>query len=987
MGDSLASYETNGELVRFEVLGPLRVKDDGMAIRLRRAERRLLSILLLDGGKGVSTDTLIDRMWGSCPPKTARNTLHAHVSSLRRRLPDVVVSTSNGYRLPTDDHQLDLDQFLELGKAARSHLAAGDPEQAVATAQAALRLWRADPFEDLIDGHVFLTERGRLAELKRGTQETLARALIASGELGEAVALLRPLTAQEPLHEPFWEQLVLAYYRSGRQADALRAYAQLTATLADQLGIEPSPRLRNLEERVLLQDPDLGGAGTTGLQPALPHVPTSFVGREGDVSGIQELLDDHRLVSIVGGPGMGKTRLALEIGAIARDRFPAGVWLARLVGAGDELDLAATIGRSVGLADHGNSLSGLMERLSCQPGLLILDNCEHVLDTLRPTLPVAVAGPFRMLATSRVPFGIAGERVWRLGPLAPPRSDEDLDTNPAVRLLVDRARAADPSFDVRSREASDVISLCRRAGGIPLALELAATWLPLVNPDDIPRLEHAHHVGVGATATPHHVSMANAIDRSLSTLSARDRLAFDKAAIFSGSFDADAFDSVCLPERDRPTGIAAIARLTQASLLSPERDGAGLLRYRMLQPLREHGLERLREADLHEATAIRHAAWFGRRAHQVAAAAKGPGEADAFERLDAEIADFRSAMHHSLARNESEAVATMASALLRYWFARYLGWEAMHWLHQALSGDLDIDTRLAALSAAGWAGYLTASYDEAEDSYERCLRLARRAGNKLREAEALYGLARIHLPRRFRDGDSLLRESLALFEEIGADSQAAECRLWIGLAAADEGDTDSAEEFLTDAITELDRLGHRMLVSVGHRYLSLSAWYDGNEAAARHHLGIAESEARATNDKRAIGGVLIQRGLVEGRWGDRGSAAMAIARALHPLPDENDIDFCLVSFGAFPVLIAAERYQLAAQVLEHLDRTYERYGWIPIDVRMPAAAGFRTAIEAGLAGVKPPRPHSYGTRWMRRALSAELMEIARADSATRMSAD
>ncbi len=853
--------------MRFEVLGPLTVMDDGVVIRLRRAERRLLSILLLEAGKDVATDILIDRMWNGSPPTTARNTLHAHISSLRRRLPDVVVSTSDGYRLPTDGHELDLDEFGEGSSAARAQLAGGNPDEAVAMARSALALWRAEPFGDLTSGHAFLAERGRLAELKLVTEETLARGLIACGESGEAIALMRRLTAEHPLHEPFWEQLVLAYYRAGRQADALRAYAALTSTLADELGIEPSPRLQDLEERVLLQDPNLEGVATSDLQPSLPHVPTSFVGREDDVREVLKLIDRHPLVSIVGGPGMGKTRLALEIGTLALDCFPTGVWLARLIGASDELDVAATISRSAGIADDGHSLRRLMRVLSRRGGLLVLDNCEHVLETIRPMLRETRSGPLRVLATSRRPLGIPGERVWRLHPLPPPQTPQDLDTNPAVRLLVDRVRSSDPSFEIQPGQASDVVALCRRAAGIPLALELAATWLPLVNMGDIPRLERANDAEGHVRSTPHHVSMANAIDRSLAALSADNRRAFDTAAIFAGSFDIDAFWSVCLHDRERDIAVAAIARLVQASLLTPERSSSGGIHYRMLQPLREHGLERLRQSGLLDATAARHSDWFGRRAERVANIARGPGEAEAFEELDAQIADLRSAMHRLLESGAFEAVATMASALTRYWFARYLGWEAWHWLHEALSGDLDIDTRLAALSAAGWAGYLTASYEQAEADYASCLRLAQGSGNRLREAEALYGLARIHLPRRFRNGNRLLRQSLGIFEEIGAESLAAECRLWIGVAAADEGDTDIAEEFLTDAIADLDRLGHRMLVSVGHRYLSLSAWYDDDEIAARHHLGIAEAVARATNDERAIGGVLIRARLGGGPMG------------------------------------------------------------------------------------------------------------------------
>ena len=403
---------------------------------------------------------------------------------------------------------------------------------------------------------------------------------------------------------------------------------------------------------------------------------------------------------------------------------------------------------------------------------------------------------------------------------------------------------------------------------------------------------------------------------------------------------------MCVPDRSRREAASTIARLVDASLVVVER--MGMVRYRMLEPLREHARRGL-DPDSLRMLADRHAGWFVERATAVARLAKGPQEAAFLAGVDEDLADLRAAMRHLLDAGRPEAVATIAMSLSRYWFTRYLGTEAQRWLAEALAGEMAPEIRMGALSAAGWAAYGTAAYDQAEAHYEECLGLAQSTGDRHREAEALYGLARIHLPRRTRDGAALLREALAVFDEVGAELQSAECKLWLGLRAANGGHVNDAVPWLTESIGALERLGYLGLVSVGHRYLSLAAWYDGDEAAARQQADLAESVARAADDKRALGGALIQRGLVEGRWGDPGLAARAITEALAPIPDNNDIDYCLVAFGAFPALIRTGRWQTAARLLAHLDRTYDDYGWTPLEDRLPVTTEFRTAIADGLA--------------------------------------
>lgn len=932
--------------MKFEALGPLAVVTDDGAVRLRPAQRRLLASLLLDADIEVSTDKLIDRMWNGTPPATARNTLHAHMSALRRSLPGPIESGPDWYRLQPNGHDFDVPLFTSLAAEATASLTSGEPAEALERAQRALSLWRGDPYPELADVDAARPERARLRELYVSVGAMMSEALTSLGRLPEALSLLRRLVIEHPLNEALQEQLCLCLYVGGRPADALRAVGEARRRLGEELGVEPGPRLRDLEDKILLHHPDLDPRSGPTPGPTLPNYRTSFVGRDGDVSGLLDLIDRYRLVSITGGPGIGKTRLAIEVGNGIRDRFPGGVILIRLVGSVSEADVAATIASGVGIADTATDLTELRRHISGRRSLVILDNCEHVLTAVQRFLGHDEGTEaLHVLTTSRTTLGVPGEQVWRLQPLEVPDGGERVYEYASVRLLSDRVSATRGASPFEHDDNADLIRLCRRTGGIPLALELAARWVPWVG------LREAADLGFEAAptqadpTTPHHVSLAQAIDWSVEVLASSDRDAFRSASAFMGTFTLDGFWRVCLPDHSRRQAASTIARLVDASLVTVER--MGLVRYRMLEPLREHARAGL-DPDSLGTLAERHADWFLERATEVGRLAKGPEEAAFLAEVDEDLVDLRATMRHLLDVGRPEAVATIAMSLSRYWFTRYLGTEAQRWLTEALAGDMDPDIRLGALSAAGWAAYGTAAYDQAESHYEECLRLATSTGDRHREAEALYGLARIHLPRRTRDGEALLREALAIFDEVGAELHAADCRLWLGLRAANAGQTEAAVPWLSESIGVLESLGHLGNVSVGHRYLSLAAWYDGDEAAARRQVDRAESVARAADDKRALGGALIQRGLVEGRWGDPAVAAHAIINALAPIPDNNDIDYCLISFGAFPALIRTARWQTAARLLAHLDRMYDDYGWTPLDDRLPMTAEFRTAITENL---------------------------------------
>lgn len=964
--------------MRIEALGPLSVTATEGPVRLRPAHRRLLASLLLDAGREVSADRLIDRLWGDRMPATARNTLQAHISALRHRAPGLIRSTPGGYIVDLTLHEFDVAEFTGLVADSSAHLAAADMSGAEELARHAVELWRDDPYLELDGVDAASAERRRLHELYLSANGTLGAALLGQGRMIEVIAALEKLTSVFSLHEPFWEQLVEAYTLAGRQVDALRAYGKAARILGEEIGVDPGPRLRELEARALRHDPALAVHRSLPVGNNLPFYDTSFIGRESDVAAVLNLVELHPVVTVTGGPGMGKTRLAVEVGRRALSRFPGGVWVARLEGAAADTDVSATIASATVTINNVEGLEQLRSHLASRPCLLILDNCDRIISSVRRFLgEVPLPGPMRVLATSRSILGLTQEWVWRVGPLELPVGQAEPSGSPAVQLFADRAAAVDPEFRLGPSNSAAVVDVCMRSGGIPLAIELAATWEPYVSLSDVVGLALEPRVGSMGGDDGSKASLAKTIDRSVEVLTQEEQHVFDTASVFSGTFDLDALHAVCLPASTHQDAAVSAARLVDVSLLATEHTIDGRVRYRMLEPLREYGWRRLVAAERGDSTSQLHAGCYLERAGLVQDLATGPGEAASLADLDSEIPDYRKAMRYFLDTGHPEEAARISIALSRYWSARYLAWEALRWLDEALDGEMGNEVRISAYLAAGWTAYLGASYEVAEGHYSRCLELAATIGDRLAEARALYGLARIHLPRRLRDGEPLLRQALATFVTEGAEVEAAECRLWIGLRAANAGDAATAYSSLKEALETLERHGYMVLVSIAYRYLSMTAWYEGNERSSRFFLDRAENVAQATGDHRAIAGALIQRGLVEGKWGEPAAAAEAILKALEPIPRTNDIDHCLVLFGALPTLIAERRWVMASQLLAHCDRIFDEYGWLPVDSRIPAAAEYRATIDKALEGRSIEHP-SVASAEIADELTAVLSEISRA---------
>lgn len=590
--------------MRVEVLGPVRVnRDDGYVEVPRRTERALLAALALRAGHVVPMEVLVEALWASDPPATARRSAGSHLSRLRQRLgPDVAQPEAGGYRMALPGGCTDvgaLNAAVVAGAAARQQ---GDPATARRCFAEGESLWRGPPLTDLADSPVRTAEIERLQSLRWRAREGRLCCDLDLGGHDLVVDEARELLAQDPLREDVWRILMLGLYRSGRQVDALRAYRQLHAALAREWAVDPSPELQRLNWQILRQDPQLD------LRPPSPplRVPaslSSFVGRVGQVDAVAQALPTDRLVTLHGMAGVGKSRLAQEVARQVLGRFPDGVWWVDLAAATDAAGALARLTATLGVVVTPglSAQDALTAHLRHRELLLVLDNCEHVAEGLaHVVLGLLRAGAgLRVLATSRVYLGVSGESRWEVPPLGVPElgADEESSETADAVVLFQQRRGRRVDLPVVNTIA-DVAVLCRHLDGVPLALELAAAQAQRQSVGEIMARLGADLLdsSLVAAGTSHHLNVRGAIDWSYCALDPLEQHLFDRLAVFPGDFDAAAAQSVArgiagLPDDSVVTVLSSLvdASMVQARLIdSPTR-------YRLLFVMREFARSRLAE--------------------------------------------------------------------------------------------------------------------------------------------------------------------------------------------------------------------------------------------------------------------------------------------------------------------------------------------------------------------------------------------------------
>ncbi|MGZ4702934.1 MAG: BTAD domain-containing putative transcriptional regulator, partial [Ilumatobacteraceae bacterium] len=452
------------------LLGELQVLDDDEKdVAVTGAKlRALLVVLALQCGRAVPADQLVDALWGPESSSAARNGLQGLVSKLRRALgsASLVATRGGGYALEVPPEAVDLHHFEQLVAAGRSKALSGDLSRAAELLAEADSLWRGGALAEFAYEEFASAEVSRISELRLAAVEERLDIELQLGRHRVVIGELEALVTAHALRERLRGLLMIALYRAGRQADALRVFQEGRRILGEELGLDPGPELRQLEAAVLAQDPSLDVPATGGLdtesspehRSTIPGSLTALVGRDDEVRDLTRLFRDHRFITLVGPGGVGKTRLALEVARDESARLSHGACLVELAHVGDPEGVAAAIGSALDLPDPGR----LAEMIGNRDLLILLDNCEHVITTAAEVAEDLLrrCPGLRLLATSREGLRVGGETIWPVPPLA---------TDAAVQLFIERARAAGAPLAMSDDVLAVVSDICVRLDGLPLA--------------------------------------------------------------------------------------------------------------------------------------------------------------------------------------------------------------------------------------------------------------------------------------------------------------------------------------------------------------------------------------------------------------------------------------------------------------------------------------------------------------------------------------
>jgi predicted ATPase/DNA-binding SARP family transcriptional activator len=797
--------------VEYRILGPLEVVEGGRTLLVNGTrERALLAILLIHAGEVVSADRLVDELWGSDLPASPSNALQVVVSRVRKMVgaSPALVTRKPGYVLDVAPGELDAHSFGQLVERARQ-VPPGDQSRRSSLLGEALGLWRGPALAEFTLEDFARDEIARLEEARIQAVEMKADADLALGRHAELVGDLKALVAGHPLRERSRGQLMLALYRSGRQGEALRTFQEGRRALADELGVDPGPELAELHQQILLQAASLKSVpqATTVPQGRLPAQVTSFVGRHRELQEVRKLLTGSRLVTLTGAAGCGKTRLALEAARALVGIFPDGVWLAELEAVRDPVQVPQSLAAALGIGD-GTSLGvggeaprpiadKLTDYLREKELLVVLDNCEHLIEICAQlTEQVLRSAPrVRFLATSRERLGVSGEALLSVPPLGVPgpqeASPEKAARSDAVRLFVDRATAVQSAFLLDAGNAPAVCRICRRLDGIPLAIELAATRVRLLPPQEIdarlgdrPELLTSGH----RRALPRHQTLRAAIDWSYELALVPERELFCQLSVFAGDFTLEAAEEVC----GDGDVLEVLSHLVDQSLVVP--CGGDTARFRMLETLRRYAGERLRESGMAERFRRRHAEYFLRLAERAEPLLRGPEQATWLRRTEAERDNFSAAIDWAL-RGDPDLAVRLSSALAYFWLIGRHRSEVRRRLAEAVdtARSASLANRARALAWAAQLANVEGRPDQAVSLAQEAREIFRDIGDHWRTAlsEAILGLALGH-QGDFGQAGELMEAARARFAQLGDEWGVAIASLFSGLLSMLEARQDRA---------------------------------------------------------------------------------------------------------------------------------------------------------------------------------------------------
>ncbi|MET9887944.1 BTAD domain-containing putative transcriptional regulator [Streptomyces sp. NPDC006430] len=865
--------------MELKVLGPIEVTDQGEAVPLPGGRARtVLAALALHHGHAVSVERLVAAAWGDDAPVTARAQVQAMVSALRRALggtlrPQAIRTRQPGYALSADAVRTDLDIFVRWVAEGRREAAEGDPTEAARLLRTALGQWRGPAFDGLPSAYLE-AEAARLDETRLGVLEECIGLELSLGARPDLIAEIRLLATSHPLRETGHRLLMTALRHAGRHAEALTAYQDARRVLVDELGVEPGPALRTLYQEILAD----GSAAPWPEPPApdarpgspgrIPAARAPLFGRDRDVEELVALVATRRLVTLVGPPGIGKTSVSLVVAQRLGADMPDGTWVVELEGVSRPDLVPAAVAAALGVAaGPGKTLTeALTAGLGPRVALLVLDNCEHVLDAcadLADTLLARCEG-LHLLATSREPLAVAGETVRTVGPLDLPPGDsaEALLGSASGRMLMDRAAARLPAFTMTDEVAPLAASVCRATEGVPLALELVAAQLRALPLNEVAdRIDRQLDLLVRRRARPaRHSSLRAAIDWSHQLLTGRERRVLAELSVFAGGFTLSAAEAVVAvgagaadeadvpsdePSGDSPGrpadrgpdpsagGVRDIVRdLVDRSLVVADPD-ARPARYRLLGAVREFAAEQTVLTGSADATRQRHAVYYRSLAARIRTSVP-PGDTVSMKReLRREMANLRAVLDWSFGSVDPCLGVDLVGALSWLWAG--LPREGLDWVRRALA-RLEPEppaARRRVLYAAGLISF-SLDLDEAAGNFQEAARLAEECGDVKLQLEAFAQLSVVRcLQGRAAEAAGIAEAVLTPVLAYGTEWSVAEARVAVAIARCGLGELAGAAEQLAQAEEVFVRTGLR-------EGLATTRWA---QAEVAYHAGDSERAA------------------------------------------------------------------------------------------------------------------------------------------------
>lgn len=879
------------------VLGPLELRDGGVVVPLRRGRpRRLLLSLLLRAGEPVASDRLIEELWGDDDkPKDTANALQVLISYLRKVLEpgkgQLDIETGSGsYRLLLGQSFVDAHHFDQVVRDASGQ----EPAARRAALDAALDLWRGAPFAELALEDFAQADIVRLEERRLDAVELRNDAMLELGLHREALGPIRQLVIEHPMRERFHGQLMVALYRSGRQADALGAFEEARSTLLEELGLDPGPELQNLRQAILMQDPSLSApapaiAAPTPVPEPLPQQgaerahepivpPDDTVGRAEALARLQDLLASRRLLTLTGPGGTGKTRLAAELAG-----GTSTTWWTDLSPVVDDQGVVRAIATATGapLPSDGAPGAGLLDHLAGREGVLVLDTCEHVVDVLRPHVDALLAHTaIKVLATSRQPLRARQELAWPVPPLGLPDphdlSADAVRASSAAELFRRRAMSVDASFDIDEANAADIGRICLLLDGLPLAIELAAGHAAMLSPAAIVRLLDDRLRILSSDELPgRQRTLRDTIAWSYGRLDADEASFLQRLSVFAGGFSLEAAIEVA-GHGLADDGLRLLLSLANQSLVARAPDD----RFRLLDTIRAFASEHLDRADA-DLARERHAEWYRFFAEEANDHLRGPDGAGWMQELRTELPNLRAALDWSFTHGHASTGATIAASLSWFWAVDGLSSEAERWMtlaasavdgestvepllltargmHTAARGDLvgsidasssaveryrahgDVPGEANALIYLGSALWGVGRLREAAEAHDRAIAAFRQLGSDWSLAISLFMRARTAADLGDASVPGLLAEALPIARRAGDAHVIAMCLEQRARYALLEGDAELALALATESLALHERIGHAegTVASLHARGLALTASGSTDEALDLHVRGL-----------------------------------------------------------------------------------------------------------------------------------------------------